>query len=85
MRSRLRARVRVIQTGRRPLPGHSGGCLAAARRATFSLMLALSAAVLIWSPIHNSVFDWLDFRLSGWPVTAPGLVHAASHEVRRWW
>jgi uncharacterized membrane protein len=51
----------------------------------FSLMLALSAAVLIWSPIHNSVFDWLDFRLSGRLASDRPqrwrLVHAASHEV----
>jgi uncharacterized membrane protein len=49
------------------------------------LMLALSLAVMIWSPIHNTVFDWLDLRLSGrvasdrpqkWRV-----VHAMSHEA----
>ena len=36
----------------------------------FWLMLALAAAVLIWSPIHNTVFDWLDLRLSGRLATA---------------
>lgn len=50
----------------------------------FGLMLALSGAVLFWSPLHNTVFDWLEFRLTrrltsdrpqGWR-----LVHAASLE-----
>lgn len=49
------------------------------------LMLALSVAVMIWSPFHNTVFDRLDLRLSGrvasdrlhrWRV-----VHAVSHEA----
>ncbi len=40
---------------------------------------------MVWSPIHNTLFDWADGRLSGrlasdrlhrWRV-----VHAASHEV----
>lgn len=51
----------------------------------FVLVLALSAAVLIWSPVHNTLFDWADFRLSGrlasdrpqrWRI-----VHAISHET----
>jgi uncharacterized membrane protein len=51
----------------------------------FTLMLALAVAVLIWSPIHNTLFDWADYRLSGrlasdrpqrWRV-----VHAISHEA----
>jgi uncharacterized membrane protein len=29
------------------------------------LMAALSAAVLIWAPLHNTVFDWCDLRLTG--------------------
>ncbi|MCU0903125.1 MAG: PACE efflux transporter [Tabrizicola sp.] len=49
------------------------------------LMLALSGAVLLWTPIHNTVFDLIDYRLSGrlasrrpqrWRV-----VHAISHEA----
>jgi uncharacterized membrane protein len=49
------------------------------------LMLALAVAVMIWPPIHNTVFDWADLRLSGrvasdrpqrWRV-----VHALSHEA----
>jgi hypothetical protein len=29
------------------------------------LMAALSLAVLAWSPLHNTAFDWADLRLSG--------------------
>lgn len=51
----------------------------------FWLMLALSASVLVWSPIHNTVFDWLDLRLSGRLASDRPqrwrLVHAASHEA----
>lgn len=51
----------------------------------FVLMLALSAAVLVWSPIHNTVFDWADFRLTGRLASDRPqrwrLVHAASHEA----
>ncbi|MFM7445024.1 MAG: PACE efflux transporter [Tabrizicola sp.] len=51
----------------------------------FWLMLALSVAVMIWSPIHNTVFDWLDLRLSGRLASDRPqrwrLVHAASHEA----
>lgn len=51
----------------------------------FLLMVTLSAAVMIWSPLHNAVFDWADLRFAGrlaserphgWRV-----VHAVSHEV----
>lgn len=51
----------------------------------FWLMLALSAAVLVWSPVHNTVFDWVDLRLSGRLASDRPqrwrLVHAASHEA----
>jgi uncharacterized membrane protein len=51
----------------------------------FVLLLALSAAVLVWSPIHNTVFDWVDFRLTGRLASDRPqrwrLVHAASHEA----
>lgn len=51
----------------------------------FGLMLALSVAVLVWSPIHNTVFDWVDLRLSGRVASDRPqrwrLVHAASHEA----
>ena len=29
------------------------------------LVAALSAAVMIWSPVHNTLFDWLDFHFTG--------------------
>ena len=54
-------------------------------REAFFLMLALSAAVLVWSPLHNTVFDWADLRLSGRVASDRPqrwrLVHAASHEA----
>jgi uncharacterized membrane protein len=54
-------------------------------REAFWLMLALSAAVLVWSPLHNSVFDRVDLRLSGRLASDRPhrwrLVHAASHEA----
>jgi uncharacterized membrane protein len=49
------------------------------------LLLTLSVAVLMWAPVHNTIFDWIDFRLSGrlasdrphrWRI-----VHAISHEA----
>jgi uncharacterized membrane protein len=52
---------------------------------TALLMLALSGAVLLWTPIHNTLFDWIDYRWSGrlasnrpqrWRI-----VHAISHEA----
>jgi uncharacterized membrane protein len=39
------------------------------------LMLSLSAAVLFWAPLHNTVFDWADLRLTG---------RVASDRPRRW-
>ena len=51
----------------------------------FTLMLALSVAVLVWSPVHNSLFDLADFRLSGRLASDRPqrwrLVHAISHEA----
>lgn len=51
----------------------------------FTLMLALSVAVLVWSPIHNTLFDWADLRFSGRLASDRPqgwrLVHAASHET----
>ena len=49
------------------------------------LLTVLTAAVMVWSPIHNTLFDWVDGRLSGrlasdrlhrWRI-----VHAVSHEA----
>jgi uncharacterized membrane protein len=49
------------------------------------LMLALSIAVMVWSPIHNTVFDWIDLRLSGRVASDRPqkwrMVHAFSHEA----
>ena len=49
------------------------------------LMVALSVAVLIWTPMHNAVFDRIDFRMTGRLATERPhglrLVHAISHEV----
>ncbi len=49
------------------------------------LMSALSVAVLIWAPLHNTGFDWLDLRLTGRVASdRPGrlrLVHAISLET----
>lgn len=51
----------------------------------FGLMLALSVAVMVWSPVHNTVFDGLDLRLSGRVASDRPqrwrLVHAASHQA----
>jgi uncharacterized membrane protein len=49
------------------------------------LMAALSVAVMVWSPLHNTIFDWADLRLTGRlasnrPQTWR-MVHAVSHEV----
>lgn len=51
----------------------------------FILSAALSAAVMVWSPIHNCVFDWADLRFTGRVASdrphALRVVHAASHET----
>jgi uncharacterized membrane protein len=51
----------------------------------FGLMLSLSIAVLIWSPIHNTLFDLVEFRASGRLASDRPqrwrLVHAISHEA----
>ncbi|AWD22691.1 chlorhexidine efflux transporter [Fuscovulum blasticum] len=39
------------------------------------VMLAVTTAVLLWCPLHNSVFDWVDLRLTG---------RAASDRPHRW-
>jgi uncharacterized membrane protein len=52
---------------------------------SLTLLALISLAVMIWSPLHNTAFDWMDLHLTGrlaserphhWRV-----VHAASHEV----
>ncbi len=51
----------------------------------FTLMLVLAVAVLIWSPLHNTAFDWADYRLSGRLASDRPqrwrMVHAVSHEA----
>lgn len=50
----------------------------------FILIAALSAAALVWSPLHNTIFDRADLRLTGRLASdrphALRVVHAASHE-----
>jgi uncharacterized membrane protein len=52
---------------------------------SFLLMTALAVAVVIWSPLHNAVFDWADLRLTGRLASDRPqrwrMVHAISHEV----
>lgn len=49
------------------------------------IMAALSLAVMLWSPLHNTAFDWADLRLTGRLASDRPhrwrLVHAVSHEV----
>ncbi len=49
------------------------------------LMAAIALAVMLWSPLHNTVFDWADFRMSGRVASDRPhvwrMVHAISHEV----
>lgn len=49
------------------------------------VMLALSVAVMLWSPLHNTAFDWADLRLSGRVASDRSqkwrVVHAVSHEA----
>ncbi len=50
-----------------------------------TLMALVAVAVMIWSPVHNTLFDWVDLRLSGRVASdRPQLwrvVHAISHEI----
>jgi S-adenosylmethionine decarboxylase proenzyme len=84
-------RERILQT----LAYEAGGLLIAApiyawlfgrgTAQSLFLIVALSIAVMVWSPLHNTVFDWLDFRMSGRVASdRPHLlrfVHAISHEA----
>ncbi len=49
------------------------------------LMAALSVAVMLWSPLHNTAFDLMDLRLSGRVASERPqrlrVLHALSHEV----
>lgn len=50
-----------------------------------TLMVALSVAVLLWTPLHNAAFDGIEYRLTGRAASdrphALRLLHAVSHEV----
>jgi uncharacterized membrane protein len=52
---------------------------------SLALLIAMSVAVLVWSPIHNTLFDWLDWRWNRRVASdrPHGLrfVHAATHEA----
>jgi uncharacterized membrane protein len=49
------------------------------------LMATLAVAVMLWSPLHNAVFDLVDLRLTGRVASDRPhrwrMVHAISHEV----
>jgi uncharacterized membrane protein len=32
---------------------------------SFALIMTLSIAVMIWAPIHNTIFDWVEFERTG--------------------
>jgi uncharacterized membrane protein len=65
------ARERFYQT----LAYEAGGLLAAAplygaifgREAgeSFALIMTLSLVVMIWAPVHNTIFDWVEFERTG--------------------
>lgn len=50
-----------------------------------ALMVAISVGCIIWSPLHNTVFDFVDLRLSGRVASdrpqVLRVVHAVSHEA----
>ncbi len=52
---------------------------------TLVLFATLSAAVMVWSPLYNTLFDWADLRLSGRLASERPhrwrIVHALLHEV----
>lgn len=49
------------------------------------LLVAISVGCIIWSPLHNTVFDFVDLRLSGRVASdrpqVLRVVHAVSHEA----
>lgn len=68
----------MVVPGYALVTGHSGGT-------SFVLMAAISVAVMVWSPIHNTAFDLIDLRLTGRVASDRPhklrIVHAASHEA----
>jgi uncharacterized membrane protein len=53
--------------------------------AGFGVILTLAVACMLWSPLHNTVFDLIDWRLSGRLASDRPhrwrLVHALTHEA----
>lgn len=51
---------------------------------SFLIIAALAVAVMIWSPIHNTIFDVLDLRMTGRVASdrphGLRIIHAVSHE-----
>jgi len=49
------------------------------------VMASLSVATLLWFPLHNTAFDWVDLRLSGRSASDRPknlrVLHALSHEI----
>jgi uncharacterized membrane protein len=85
------ARERICQT----LAYEAGGlvlavplyALFAGRQAQDSLILimAVAAACMMWSPLHNTAFDWADWRFNRRVASSRPhrlrMVHAISHEA----
>lgn len=53
--------------------------------ASMAFLATLSVIVMLWSPLHNTVFDWVDGRLTGRTASERPhhlrAVHAVSHEI----
>ena len=51
----------------------------------FTILISLSVVAMLWSPLHNTVFDWLDLTLTGRVASDRRqrlrLAHVISHEV----
>ena len=51
----------------------------------FQLLAALALTCMLWSPLHNTGFDWIDLRLSGRTACQRPrglrILHAISHEA----
>lgn len=66
------------------VPAHAALFGASATESAVTLTL-VTLAVLIWSPLHNTVFDRLEFRRTGRTACRrPArlrIVHALSHEI----
>ncbi|MFM2355921.1 MAG: hypothetical protein RLZZ528_1657 [Pseudomonadota bacterium] len=49
------------------------------------VVAAMSVAVMIWSPLHNTAFDWAEWRLAGRVASDRPqkwrIIHAMSHEL----